>query len=68
MLTATVRGVRRTVLLGDQIAPNKWRARIVAKSDAVPSGRTTVRGVYQRYANGSGRFTPTNSSALDRLV
>lgn len=66
-VSVNVRGVRRNVFLGRQIAPNKWRARVVVDSDNVPSGRTSVRGVYQVYANGAKRFVPTNSSAKSLL-
>lgn len=52
----SVRGVRRNVYLETQVTKGKARARTYV-------GSRVVSGVYQVYANGAERFTPTGVNA-----
>lgn len=58
-LQMTVRGKTRNVYLEKQNDDGTWNARTYVG----PRSRTTVSGLYRKYANGSQRFTPTGINA-----
>lgn len=58
-MQARVRGVNRTIYLGSRISDNKWRAKVYVDCENGPGRQTSVAGIFQIYANGARRFTPT---------
>ena len=62
-----VRGQKRTVYLGESVGKNKWKAQIYFYSPDL-GYRTSVAGTFQRYSNGTQRFTPSENALNKELV